>query len=124
MLKIEDIVVNDRVVTTYQQTFEEDESNIADFDIHTEDGRSHYKKGIVLGQYYLDSEDVIVAFINVNEKEKFELAEILFKELYDEWTYEELESKCMRLENELEEVKDNYEALQEKVNYEIYNTWI
>ncbi|GAA0177134.1 hypothetical protein SH2C18_04140 [Clostridium sediminicola] len=124
MLKIEDTVVYARAVTTYEQTFEEDENNNADIEINTEKGWSRYKKGIVLGQYYLDSEDVIVAFINVNEKEKFELAEILFKELYDEWTYEELESKCMRLENELEEVKDNYEALQEKVNYEIYNTWI
>lgn len=55
----------------------------------------------------------MIIFINFSEKEKYEIAELLFKLLYDEPTYEELDSKCIELEIELDELKANYEALKE-----------
>lgn len=86
---------------------------LADIEINTESGLSKYKKGVVIGKFDNDSEDVTVTFINLSEKEKYEIAELLFKELYDEPTYEELDSKCMELEIELDELKNSYEALKE-----------
>lgn len=88
---------------------------IANIEVNTEAGWSKYKKGVVIGKYDNDSDDVTVTFINLSEKEKYEIAELFFKELYDEPTYEELDSRCMDLDIQLEELKDSYEALKEGV---------
>lgn len=117
MLKSEEYLEGLKTVLVREQTFDEDEANVADIEINTEAGWSKYKKGMVIGQYYEDSEDITVSFINLDEKEKLELAEILFKQLYDEPSYEDLDRKCIELQGELDELKDAYEALKENERF-------
>jgi hypothetical protein len=117
MLKSEEYLEGLKTILVRDQTFEEDEANVADIEVNTEAGWSKYKKGVVIGQCYEDSKDITVTFINLIEKEKHEIAEILFKQLYDEPSYEELDRKCTELQIELDELKDSYEALKENERF-------
>jgi hypothetical protein len=117
MLKSEEYLEGLKTILVRDQTFEEDEANVADIEVNTEAGWCKYKKGVVIGRCYEDSKDITVTFINLIEKEKHEIAEILFKQLYDEPSYEELDRKCTELQIELDELKDSYEALKENERF-------